>query len=74
MNDCSNRPYLSTNVTDAIKNFTSLRIIESLYDEINTVSKKILLLAQEDEMARLLMTVPGIEYYPVLCYVNYWRL
>jgi hypothetical protein len=25
MNDCSNRPYLSTNVTGAIKNFTSLQ-------------------------------------------------
>jgi len=45
-----------------------------LNDEINTVSKKISLLPQEDEMARLLMTVPGIGYYSVLCYVNYWRL
>jgi transposase len=35
-------------------------------DEINTVSKKILLLAQEGEMARLLMTVPGIGYYSAL--------
>src|SRR5215813_6912108 len=25
MNECSNRPYLSTNVTGAIKNFTSLQ-------------------------------------------------
>jgi len=25
MNDCSNRPYLSTNVTGARKNFTSLQ-------------------------------------------------
>ena len=25
MNDCSNRPYLSTSVTGAIKHFTSLR-------------------------------------------------
>jgi transposase len=38
-----------------------LHIIESLNGEINTVSKKILLLAQEDEIARLLMTVPGID-------------
>lgn len=37
-----------------------LRIIESLNNEIDNVPKKILLLAQEDEMARLLMTVPGI--------------
>jgi hypothetical protein len=34
-----------------------------LNDEISTVSKKILLLAQEDEIARLLMTVDGIGYY-----------
>jgi transposase len=47
-----------------------LRIIESLNDEINTVSKKILLLAQEDEMARLLMTVPGIGYYSALLIVS----
>jgi len=33
-----------------------------LNDEINTVSKKILLLAQEGELAKLLMTVPGIGY------------
>jgi hypothetical protein len=42
-----------------------LRVIESLNDEISTVSKKIPLLAQEDEMAKLLMTVPGIGYYPL---------
>ena len=47
-----------------------LRIIESLNDEINTVSKKILLLAQEDEMAKLLMTVPGIGYYSALLIVS----
>ena len=47
-----------------------LHIIESLNDEINTVSKKILLLAQEDEMARLLMTVPGIGYYSALLIVS----
>jgi len=47
-----------------------LHIIESLNDEINTVSKKILLLAQEDEMARLLMTVPGIGYYSSLLIVS----
>jgi len=35
---------------------------ESLNDEINAISKKILLLAQENELARLLMTVPGIAY------------
>jgi transposase len=40
-----------------------LRVIKSLNDEVNTVSKKILLLAKEDEIAKLLMTVPGIGYY-----------
>ncbi|MGA7369106.1 MAG: hypothetical protein WBX01_08250 [Nitrososphaeraceae archaeon] len=39
-----------------------LRVIKSLNDEVNTVSKKILLLAQQDEIAKLLMTVPGIGY------------
>jgi transposase len=47
-----------------------LHIIESLNDEINTVSKKILLLAQGNEMARLLMTVPGIGYYSALLIVS----
>jgi hypothetical protein len=35
MNDCSNRPYLSTDVTGAIKNFTSLQQVndcDSGYD------------------------------------------
>jgi transposase len=47
-----------------------LCIIESLNDEINTVSKKILLLAEEDEIAKLLMTVPGIGYYSALLIVS----
>jgi hypothetical protein len=36
MNDCANRPYLSTNVTGAIKNFTSLQQVndcDSGYDD-----------------------------------------
>jgi hypothetical protein len=36
MNDCSNRPYLSTNLTGAIKNFTSLQQVndcDSGYDD-----------------------------------------
>ena len=40
INDCSNRPYLSTNVTGAIKNFTSLQQVndcDSGYDGINIV-------------------------------------
>ena len=40
-----------------------LRVIKSLNDEINTVSKRILLLAKEYEIAKLLMTIPGIGYY-----------
>src|SRR5215813_676151 len=39
-----------------------LHLIESLDSEIKDVSKKILLLAKEDEMASLLMTIPGIGY------------
>jgi transposase len=41
-----------------------------LDDEINTVYKKILLHAQEDETARLLMTIPGIGYYSALLFVS----
>lgn len=47
-----------------------LSIIESLNDEIDTVSKKILLLAREDETAKLLTTVPGIGYYSALLIVS----
>jgi transposase len=47
-----------------------LRIIESLNDKINAVSKKILLLAQEDETAKLLMTVHSIGYYSALLIVS----
>ena len=46
-----------------------LRVNESVNDEINTVSK-ILLLAEKDEMARLFMTVPGIGYYSALSIVS----
>ncbi len=44
--------------------------IESLDSEIKDVSKKILTLAKEDEMASLLMTVPGIGYYSGLLIVS----
>jgi len=47
-----------------------LRVINSLNAEINTVSKRILLLAKEDEMAKLLMTIPGIGYYSALLIVS----
>jgi transposase len=43
-----------------------LGIIESLDGTINDVSKKILKTAEEDEMARLLMTIPGVGYYSAL--------
>jgi len=47
-----------------------LRVIKSLNDEINSVSKKILLLAKEDEIAKLLMTIPGVGYYSALLIVS----
>ena len=47
-----------------------LRVIRSLNDEVNTVSKKILLLAKEDEIARLLMTIPGVGYYSALLIIS----
>lgn len=47
-----------------------LHVIESLIDEINTVSKKILLLAKEDEIASLLMTIPGTGYYSALLIIS----
>ena len=47
-----------------------LDIIKSLYNQIKDVSKKILLIAKEDEMAKLLMTIPGIGYYSALLIVS----
>jgi len=47
-----------------------LRVIKSLNNEVNTVSKKILLLAKEDEIAKLLMTIPGVGYYSALLIVS----
>lgn len=43
-----------------------LRVIESLDDAIADVSKRILKTALEDEMVRLLMSMPGIGYYAAL--------
>ena len=40
-----------------------LDTIESLDNQINDVSKKILLIAKQDETTKLLMTIPGIGYY-----------
>lgn len=47
-----------------------LHLIESLDTEIKDVSKKILSIAKEDEMAKLLMTIPGIGYYSALLIVS----
>jgi transposase len=48
-----------------------LHLIESLDGEIKTVSKEIVTLAkEEDEMASLLMTIPGIGYYSALLIVS----
>jgi transposase len=47
-----------------------LHLIESLDSEIKDVSNKILKLAKEDEMAKLLMTIPGIGYYSALLIVS----
>jgi hypothetical protein len=47
-----------------------LHLIESLDSEIKDVSKKILMLANEVEMASLLMTIPGIGYHSALLIVS----
>ena len=47
-----------------------LRIIESLDSEINDVSRKIRLYLKENDIARLLMTIPGIGYYSALLIVS----
>ena len=47
-----------------------LRIIESLDSEINDVSRKIRLYVKENDIARLLMTIPGIGYYSALLIVS----
>lgn len=50
--------------------FQHIRVIKPLNNEVNTVSKKILLLAKEDEIAKLLMTIPGVGYYSALLIVS----
>lgn len=47
-----------------------LNVIESLDVEIKDVSKRIRQLAKEDEMAKLLMTIPGVGYYSALLLVG----
>jgi transposase len=47
-----------------------LRVIESLDSEINDVSRKIRLYVKENDIARLLMTIPGIGHYSSLLIVS----
>jgi transposase len=47
-----------------------LDIIGSLDNQIKDVSKKILLIAKQDEMAKLLMTIPGIGYYSAILIIS----
>jgi transposase len=47
-----------------------IHLIESLDTEIIDISKEILSIAKEDEMAKLLMTIPGIGYYSALLIVS----
>jgi len=47
-----------------------LHLIESLDSEIKIVSKEIATQAKEDEMASLLMTIPGVGYYSALLMVS----
>jgi transposase len=47
-----------------------LHLIESLDSEIKIVSKEIVTLAKEDEMASLLITIRGIGYYSALLIVS----
>ena len=47
-----------------------ISLIESLEQEIKDVSTKIILLAKENKMAKLLKTIPGIGYYSALFLVS----
>jgi transposase len=47
-----------------------LRLIESLDIEIKEITNKILSIAKEHEMAKLLMTIPGVGYYSALLIVS----
>jgi transposase len=47
-----------------------LNIMESLDGEIKDVSRRILQMANEDETAKLLMTIPGVGYYSALLIVS----
>src|SRR5918992_2868622 len=47
-----------------------LRVIQLLDSEINDVSRKIQSCVKENDMSRLLMTIPGIGYYTALLIVS----
>lgn len=55
-------------IIDGINGYLS--VIKSLNIELDTTSNKILLLAKEYEMAKLLMILPVIGYYSALLIVN----
>lgn len=68
--------YIYSGVYRKLKKLNDYRInhynilIESLDQEINDVSKKIILLAKENKMTKLLMTIPGIGYHSALLLVG----
>ncbi|HXX96849.1 MAG TPA: hypothetical protein VEL11_07000 [Candidatus Bathyarchaeia archaeon] len=45
-----------------------LRLIDSLDSEIKKVSKEIQSRAEKEDVTKLLVTIPGIGYYPA----SYW--
>jgi transposase len=73
-NTCTNT--FTLEYIDELKKLNDYRInhyislIESLDQEIKDVSKKIILLAKENKMAKLLTTIPGIGYYSALFLVS----
>jgi len=47
-----------------------LELVESLNIQINDVSRKIFLTAKQGEIAKLLMTIPGIGYYSAILIIS----
>ena len=47
-----------------------LHLIDSFDHEIKQVSKQIIVYAKEDDIAKLLMTIPGIGYYSALLLIS----
>jgi transposase len=71
-NDLSNTHPFSNKYNEKLRTLNDYRInsyldiIESLDNQIKDVSNKILLIARQDEMAKLLMTIPGVGYYSAI--------